>query len=318
MTGDFGPLLSRGQVIELLRELGADLASRGMEARLFVVGGAAMALAFNTRRLTHDVDGVFEPKAVVYEAARRVAAKHEGLPENWLNDAVKGLLPGPDAGARVILDQPGIAVSVLSPRYLLALKVQAARIDRDEDDILFLARACGALTADEVLSIAEEVLGRQRLLPKSQFIVQEIFPERGNAPFDGEPRDGGTRAAPSVRQGPLHRHHRPNPRSHPDARGAQDRDGGASSAPDTRDITVDVGETPTVRTLGPVSTGEVLRAARHHAGMSISALARSASTSRSAIYSYESGEREPSVATAVRLLQHCGATLTVVLGQPSG
>jgi hypothetical protein len=27
---------------------------------MFVVGGAAMALAYNTRRMTADVDGVFE------------------------------------------------------------------------------------------------------------------------------------------------------------------------------------------------------------------------------------------------------------------
>ena len=54
---------------------------------------------------------------------------------------MKGLLPGgADRHAKVILDLPGITVSVPSPHYLLALKVQAARIDRDKDDIRFLAR----------------------------------------------------------------------------------------------------------------------------------------------------------------------------------
>ncbi|MDP3972960.1 MAG: DUF6036 family nucleotidyltransferase [Candidatus Nanopelagicales bacterium] len=171
-----GPLLSRYEIIRLLEELGADLSAHGMKAQLFIVGGAAMTLAFNTRRLTRDVDGVFEPKSVVHAAARRIAARHEGLPDDWLNDAVKGLLPGPDPEARVIIDQPGVSVSVPSARYLLALKVQAARIDRDDDDIRFLARQCRASSADEVLSIAENVLGSKRLLPKSQFIVQQIFP----------------------------------------------------------------------------------------------------------------------------------------------
>jgi len=36
-----------------------------------------MALAYNMRRTTADVDGVFEPKAVIYEAARRVADRKE-------------------------------------------------------------------------------------------------------------------------------------------------------------------------------------------------------------------------------------------------
>jgi Nucleotidyltransferase of unknown function (DUF6036) len=117
--------LTREQIIGLLAELGQELDARGVKAQLFVVGGAAMALAYNMRRTTADVDGVFEPKAV----------------------------------------------------YLLALKVQAARIDRDQDDIRFLARETGAKTADDVLRIAEQVIGGNRLLPKAQFIVQEMFPE---------------------------------------------------------------------------------------------------------------------------------------------
>lgn len=77
----------------------------------------------------------------------------------------------------MVLDLPGVTVSVPSPHYLLALKVQAAPIDRDQDDIRFLAREAGAKTADDVLRIAEQVIGSARLLPKAQFIVQEMFPE---------------------------------------------------------------------------------------------------------------------------------------------
>jgi len=169
--------LTREQIIGLLAELGRELDDRGVRAQMFIVGGAAMALAYNMRRTTADVDGVFEPKAVIYEAARRVAARHGRLPEDWLNDGVKGLLPsGGDRNARVVLDLPGITVTVPSPHYLLALKVQAARIDRDQDDIRFLAREAGAKTADDVLKIAEQVIGPSRLLPKAQFIVQEMFP----------------------------------------------------------------------------------------------------------------------------------------------
>lgn len=62
-----------------------------------------------------------------------------------------------------------------SARYLLALKVQAARIDRDSDDILLLAGEVGATSADEVLRIAEEVIGANRLQPKAQFFIEELF-----------------------------------------------------------------------------------------------------------------------------------------------
>jgi len=68
-------------------------------------------------------------------------------------------------------------VSVPSTRYLLALKVAAARVDRDADDIRFLAEQCGLRTAEEVIAVVEEVMGgRQPLLPKVQFLIEEMFP----------------------------------------------------------------------------------------------------------------------------------------------
>jgi hypothetical protein len=158
----------------LLTEVGEELAEQGIRGELFVVGGAALALAYSTRRFTRDVDAVFEPKTEVYAAARRVAARH-GLPEDWLNDAVKGMLPGTDPDARDVMSVPGLRVSVPSPRYLLALKVYAARVDRDSDDIRFLAELCGVNTSEEVLSITEWVMGSRTLLPKSRYIVEELF-----------------------------------------------------------------------------------------------------------------------------------------------
>lgn len=47
-----------------------------------------MALAYDARRLTADIDAVFEPKSVVYNAIRYVASKHE-LADDWIN-AVHG------------------------------------------------------------------------------------------------------------------------------------------------------------------------------------------------------------------------------------
>ena len=112
-----------------------------------------------------------EVLAVSNDEQKLVTGKHA------VGAKVTGKIVSQDRHAKVILDLPGITVSVPSPHYLLALKVQAARIDRDQDDIRFLARETGAKTADDVLRIAEQVIGRNRLLPKAQFIVQEMFPE---------------------------------------------------------------------------------------------------------------------------------------------
>jgi hypothetical protein len=79
--------MQRNEIVELLTELGGRLAARGIEGEMYVVGGAAVALAFDARRSTRDIDAVFEPKTEIYTAAAEMA-EERGLPEGWLNDAV--------------------------------------------------------------------------------------------------------------------------------------------------------------------------------------------------------------------------------------
>lgn len=97
-----------------------------------------MALAYDARRATRDIDAVFQPKDEVYAAAAAVAARHD-LPEDWLNDGVKGFLPGDDPRARQVYESNSLRVDVASPEYLLAMKLLAAR-EQDVDDIVLLYR----------------------------------------------------------------------------------------------------------------------------------------------------------------------------------
>ena len=161
------------EIRSLLIELGSRLAARGIEGEFYVVGGAAIALAFDVRRSTHDIDAVFEPKAAVYEVAAGMAADLD-LPDGWLNDAVKGFLAGPDVGATVVLESPGLRVAVGSARMLLALKVLAHRVGEDDDDVRLLARELGLVSAEAVLAVAEEVFG-DRLDVAARFYVGELF-----------------------------------------------------------------------------------------------------------------------------------------------
>lgn len=87
--------LGREDLLALLQELADELAARGASATLFVVGGAAMSIAFDARRSTHDIDAAFEPSREVRAAAAAVAARHS-LDEDWLNDGAKGFMPGTD------------------------------------------------------------------------------------------------------------------------------------------------------------------------------------------------------------------------------
>ena len=165
--------MDREEIVTLLTALGATLRERGVDGEMYVVGGAAIALAYDARRSTRDIDAVFEPKLAIYEAAAEVAERFE-LPAGWLNDAVKGFLAGDDPEASPVLDVPGLRCLAASPRMLLALKVLAHRVGEDEDDVLLLAAALGLRTPQEVLAVAEDVFGDD-LEPAARFFVEELF-----------------------------------------------------------------------------------------------------------------------------------------------
>ena len=61
MTEPPDVLFGRAEIERAFTALGERLARRGVVADVFVVGGAAMALAYDAARVTRDVDAVFMP-----------------------------------------------------------------------------------------------------------------------------------------------------------------------------------------------------------------------------------------------------------------
>jgi len=176
MNTSRGPLLTADQVRGLLVELGRRLDARGIEARVFLVGGAAMALAYSRDRVTRDLDAVFEPKAVIYAEAGAMARDY-GLPDAWLNDGVKGLLPDrvPPIEGTTSFSAPGIHVGVAAPEYLFAMKAQAARQEADGADLRYLAEILGLTDIEAALTLVERFYGADRLQPKTALILEGIL-----------------------------------------------------------------------------------------------------------------------------------------------
>ncbi len=114
------PLLDRAAIIEAFRRLGDRLARRGLVADVYVFDGAAMAMAYDARRATREIDAVFKPHGVVVEEARAVAIEL-GLPHWWLNEQASSYVAaGGDPTAPRVFDHPGLRVSAASPEHLCA------------------------------------------------------------------------------------------------------------------------------------------------------------------------------------------------------
>lgn len=168
-------MLDRDQILGALRALDEELGRAGIRGEIFVVGGAAMSLAYDVRRSTVDVDAVFAPTREVREAALRVAERMH-LEPTWLNDAAKAFLPGDDPDRIGVYEGTHLSVAAASPRFLLAMKLLAARVERDTDDIEALYRLCGLTTAEEGIELVEHAYPASLIPPRTRFLLEELFP----------------------------------------------------------------------------------------------------------------------------------------------
>jgi hypothetical protein len=167
-------LLGRAELERAFTALGDRLSRRGVVADIFIVGGAAMAMAYDATRVTRDVDARFVPHGVVADEARRVA-DDLGLPYWWLNEQATVYISGKDdLGKRRVFDHPGLRVMAASPDHIFAMKALAART-RDVDDLRRLADIIGVESADAALQICADFYPDESISLRSTAVLRELF-----------------------------------------------------------------------------------------------------------------------------------------------
>ncbi len=160
----------------LLTELADRLADRAIAANLYIVGGAALALSYyqeGERRLTNDVDALFYPVEAVANEAEVLAAKH-GLRPGWLNAKAAQFFPahGLPEGSMVI-ERDRVTIVVGPPRLILAMKLRAARLGRDNDDVAVLVRRCDVRSVEEAEAVLAECYdGEETFKPVARAMVE--------------------------------------------------------------------------------------------------------------------------------------------------
>jgi len=161
------------EIKRYLGELNEELRSMNVKGEICLYGGAVMALVFDARPNTKDVDAVFRPAEQIREAAARVAKVNDLRPD-WLNDAIKGFLVPHQQ--RILLDYSNLKVFIPEPDYLLAMKAMAARTDSlDGEDLKLLIEVLKLKNADQVFDIVEKYYPRGQIKPATQFFIEEIF-----------------------------------------------------------------------------------------------------------------------------------------------
>ena len=166
--------MNKEDIEKYLRMLGQELLKRQVTGEILLVGGAVMLLKVQNRETTKDIDAYFvSSQAEVIREAAQTIADREGLPQDWINDAAKGFFyrqPPTEQWA----EYPGLRVYVPTLDYLFAMKLVAGR-PQDLDDIKALGHELNLLNADDALKIVKEYVPEQLLVPRIQYMIDEIF-----------------------------------------------------------------------------------------------------------------------------------------------
>ncbi|MDH2904392.1 MAG: nucleotidyl transferase [Actinomycetota bacterium] len=171
--------MKRAEMIDAMAALGEDLKRRGVAAKLYIVGGAVMVLAHDSRDATMDVDGDFYPRDTVMEAAREIARLRD-LPDDWLNAAANGFIPvfkSPEW--RPLYRFGSLEVLAADDRTMLAMKIRASRGRRDEPDIAVLLISCGVTTVEQAFALYEEYFPEDPAPSRARTILEFLLsPEK--------------------------------------------------------------------------------------------------------------------------------------------
>lgn len=147
-------MLDRGDLESALRELATLLLERGTTGDIQVFGGAALSLAQFDRGTTTDIDAHLRFDKDIADLLRLIAARR-GWQSDWLNDAGKGFIPlyGREVEWMTVFSRGGVTIQLASAEALLAMKLNANRPGRDDEDIAQLLTICDV----DSLTGAEEV-----------------------------------------------------------------------------------------------------------------------------------------------------------------
>lgn len=170
--------LDQTRLTQALRRLGELAAVEEVELELSLYGGAVFTLVYGSRDSTKDVDALIRPSDTGHRLARQVA-REQDLPEDWINSDVAQFLSEQEAKRALPADTfgPGLAVTVPTAAYLLALKLRACRpplpgYPGDAPDIRFLLGKLKPASVEDVEAIFARFFPHDVLTARAREIVE--------------------------------------------------------------------------------------------------------------------------------------------------
>lgn len=168
--------MQREEIIGYLGAVNDELKRLECKGEICLYGGSVMCLVFNARPSTKDVDAIFEPAQIIKKIARKIAVE-KGLPDDWLNDGVKGFIV--DHRRQVFIELSNLTVYCADAEYLLAMKCLAARVDTiDGSDVRSLIKHLQITSPEQVFTVVQKYYPKNSIRPVTQYFIEEIFEQQ--------------------------------------------------------------------------------------------------------------------------------------------
>ena len=178
--------LNKDELIAPLDELSEGLKRKNARASVYIVGGAAIAMAFDRSRTTHDIDERIDAGHgalidLVHEIAHR-----RGLPTSWLNDQATPKMPmARDERARTVYASEYLTVTGASGKHILGIKLESGRAF-DQKDVDTLVKHLKIRTVEEGTGIHGRLFPHSRKGNRAQEMMETALKE-----IDPGAKDGG-------------------------------------------------------------------------------------------------------------------------------
>lgn len=174
--------LSASDIRDAFDDLARRLSARGVTARIYVAGGAAMALLYDEHRLTRDIDASISAGYDEVMQAALDISRERGWPSTWINEqATMYMPPERDRHGAIAYEQPGLSVVAASVEHMIAMKARSAR-RTDESDLRRLLAHRGICAAEEVFDIVAGVFPGETLGPRQQRWVETVVGDQAAPP----------------------------------------------------------------------------------------------------------------------------------------
>lgn len=191
--------LNRDAIIDGLRDVIRELHRHGEPTSIRIIGGAAILLRYDAdRRVTVDIDASIHTNAHLDEIVATIAARR-GWPRDWLNNAARTFIPiAAEPLWEPLHDDGVVSIDIATPGSLLAMKLRAARPQRDGADIALLMRLLNISTVDEAEAVFEHYFPGELPPDKAYPLVESLLaqglppaPDPPANPHFGDTRPGG-------------------------------------------------------------------------------------------------------------------------------